>query len=145
MCWPTIGHLYCIESFFKRTIKSTLKTYHVYIFSVLLFMKVRRKRNPHWKPAYQNQQPQQKHQGLIFFKEWLRNLSLSAGLDPVLSHTEKLCIASYYRQFSMNIKVKMIKSILCFFSLDLRSLGLVLIFSSYNYASRKLSIIRCNK
>ena len=38
---------------------------------------------------------------------WLRNRSLSAGLEQVLSHSEKSCIASYYRQFSMNIKIKM--------------------------------------
>ncbi len=29
----------------------------------------------------------------------------SAGLEPVLSHTEKSCIASYYRQLSKNIKI----------------------------------------
>ena len=33
---------------------------------------------------------------------WLRIQSISVGLTPVLSHTEKLYIASYYRQFSMN-------------------------------------------
>ena len=33
------------------------------------------------------------------------------GLELVLSHTEKLCIGSYYRQFSTNIKIKLIKSI----------------------------------
>ena len=28
---------------------------------------------------------------------------MTAGLEPVLSHTEKSCIASYYRKFSTNI------------------------------------------
>ena len=28
------------------------------------------------------------------------------GLEPVLNHTEKLCIESYYTQFSTNIKLK---------------------------------------
>ena len=36
---------------------------------------------------------------------------LSAGLEPVLSQTEKLCIASNYRQFSTNIKIKIIRLI----------------------------------
>ena len=33
------------------------------------------------------------------FPVWLRNRLLSAGLEPVLSQTEKACIASNYRQF----------------------------------------------
>ena len=37
---------------------------------------------------------------------WLRNLLISPGLDPVLSHSEKSCMALYYRQFSTNIKIK---------------------------------------
>ena len=32
--------------------------------------------------------------------------NLSAGLEPVDSHTEKSCVASNYRQFSTNIKIK---------------------------------------
>ena len=39
------------------------------------------------------------------FPVWLRNRLISGGLEPVLSNTEKLCIASYYIQFSMNIKM----------------------------------------
>ena len=34
----------------------------------------------------------------------------TAGLEPVLSHTEKACIASYYRQKSTNVKIKITKS-----------------------------------
>ena len=40
------------------------------------------------------------------FPVWLRNRSLSAELEPVLSHTERSCIASYYKQFYINIKIK---------------------------------------
>ncbi len=39
------------------------------------------------------------------------NWLLSAGLELVLSQTEKSCIASNYRQFSTNIKIKIIKLI----------------------------------
>ena len=31
---------------------------------------------------------------------------MSSALDPVPSHTEKSCIVSYYRQFSMENKIK---------------------------------------
>ncbi len=40
-----------------------------------------------------------------------RNRELSAGLEPVLSQTQKLCIASNNRQLSTNIKMKIIKLI----------------------------------
>ena len=43
--------------------------------------------------------------------KWLRNRLKSPGLEPVLSHTDKSYIASYYRQFFTNIKIKIIKSI----------------------------------
>ena len=49
--------------------------------------------------------------GVINFPVWLRNRLLSAGLEPVLSQTEKACIASNYRQFSTNIKINIIKLI----------------------------------
>ena len=45
------------------------------------------------------------------FLVWLRNRLISIGLEPVLNHTEKSNIASYYRQFCMNIKIKVIKLI----------------------------------
>ncbi len=35
----------------------------------------------------------------------LPNRLISAGLEPVLRHTEKLCIASYYVQFYTYIKM----------------------------------------
>ena len=38
--------------------------------------------------------------GIVAFQSVL----ISAGLELVLSHTRKLCIASYKRQFSTNIK-----------------------------------------
>ena len=47
----------------------------------------------------------------IYIAVWLRNLLISAGLEQVLSHTEKSCIASYNKQFSRNIKTKIIKLI----------------------------------
>ena len=58
---------------------------------------------------------------------WLRNRLISAGLEPVPSHTEKACIASYYRQFSTK---------------DHKT-GLNLIVFNFNI-SGKLSIIRCD-
>ena len=33
---------------------------------------------------------------VLQFSIWLRNRLISGGLEPVLSHTEKLCKASYY-------------------------------------------------
>ena len=36
----------------------------------------------------------------ILLPVWLRNRFITTGLELVLSHTEKLCIASHYRQFS---------------------------------------------
>ena len=38
----------------------------------------------------------------------LRNPLISAGLEPVLSYTDKSCIVSYFIQFSMSIKLKLI-------------------------------------
>ena len=32
----------------------------------------------------------------------------SSGLGPVIGHTDKSCIASYYRRFSTNINIKLI-------------------------------------
>ena len=40
-----------------------------------------------------------------------QNRLLSTGLEPVFSQTEKSCIASNYRQFYMNVKIEIIKSI----------------------------------
>ena len=40
------------------------------------------------------------------FSVWLRNCLVSAGLEPVLSDTEKSCKASYYIKYSTNIKIK---------------------------------------
>ena len=45
------------------------------------------------------------------FPVWLRNQLLSAGLEPVLSQTEKSCISYNYRQFSTNFNIKIIKLI----------------------------------
>ena len=59
---------------------------------------------------------------LISFPVWLRNRLISAGLESALSHTEKSCIASYYKQYSTNfIKIKNIRLIptTSYVSLDL--------------------------
>ena len=53
---------------------------------------------------------------------WLRNRLISTGLEPVLSHIEKSCIASYYRQFSMNNKIKILKIIPVLVNPDLLSI-----------------------
>ena len=39
------------------------------------------------------------------FLVFIRNLLISSGLEPVIIHTKKLCLASYYNQFSKNIKM----------------------------------------
>ncbi len=44
---------------------------------------------------------------IICFPVWLRNRLLSAGLESVLKKKKKACIASNYRQFSANIKIKL--------------------------------------
>ena len=46
------------------------------------------------------------------FLVWLWNRLLSAGLEPVLSHTEKLFIASYYKNFPHVYKIKLIPVLL---------------------------------
>ena len=38
-------------------------------------------------------------EAVMHFPVWLRKLLISAGLEPVLSHIEISCTASYYRQF----------------------------------------------
>ena len=62
---------------------------------------------------------------------------LTAGLELVLSHTEKSCIASNYRQFSMNIKIKIIKA-------RANKTGFNPIIFHFDIRG-KLSIIRCDK
>ena len=42
--------------------------------------------------------------GRIVFPVSLRNRLISGGLEPVLGHTEKFCLASYYIQFSTIIR-----------------------------------------
>ena len=40
---------------------------------------------------------------VIFILVCIRNRLISGGLEPVLIHAKKLCLASYYIQFSTNI------------------------------------------
>ena len=42
----------------------------------------------------------------IYFTVLLQNRLISARLEPVLSHTQKSYIVSYYSQFSTNSKMK---------------------------------------
>ena len=43
--------------------------------------------------------------GVKMFLVLIRNRLISGGLKPVLIHTKKTCLASYYIQFSTNIKM----------------------------------------
>ena len=71
----------------------------------------------------------------IIFPLGLRNRLISAELKPIISHTEKSCIASYYREFSTNIKIKIIKLMLVCFNLKI-----------FHFNIRgKMSIIRGDK
>ena len=73
------------------------------------------------------------------FPVWLQNQLISAGLEP---HTEKSCIASYYRQFSTNMKIKVTNLKSLVFSLAFVPSG----FKSFYFNIReKLSMIRCDK
>ena len=58
----------------------------------------------------------------------------NSRLESVLSHTEKLCITSYYRQFSTNIKE----------IIRLKPVLLDQAFLKFNICG-KLSIIRCDR
>ena len=44
-------------------------------------------------------------ENFIVFPVWLRNRSISAGLEPVLSYTEKSCIESYTMFHEYKIKI----------------------------------------
>ena len=62
--------------------------------------------------------------------------------EPALSHTEKSCIASFFRQFSKSLNVRFLSLGLSPFGVN--KTGFNLIISQFN-TRRKLSIIRCNK
>ena len=63
----------------------------------------------------------------------------SADLEPVLSHTEKSCIALYYRQFSADVKIESIPVLLAL-TFGPNKTGLNLIIFHFNIHG-KLSII----
>ncbi len=48
---------------------------------------------------------------IIVFPVWLRNRLLSAELEKVHSQTKNRCIASKFRQFSTNVKIKLMRLI----------------------------------
>ena len=82
------------------------------------------------------------------FPVWPRNRLITAGLEPVLNYTEKLCIASFYRQYSTNIKLKIIKLkpvliAMAFGHAGLRKLVLNLKIFHFDIFG-KLTIIRCD-
>ena len=58
----------------------------------------------------------------IYFTVLLQNRLISARLKPVLSHTQKSYIVSYYSQFSTNSKMKNQNINVNFVSLGLRPL-----------------------
>ena len=60
---------------------------------------------------------------IIIFPVSLRKRLISGGLEPVLNHNEKLCIAWHYIQFSTNTKCTFINQ---FFNPRLKKLGLIL-------------------
>ena len=87
---------------------------------------------------------------LISLPVWVRHQLIYAGLERVPSHMEKLCIVSYYVQFSENKKctIMILKPVL----LDPRcirdeviKLVLILLLYIFIYFRIKLFIIRCNK
>ena len=43
---------------------------------------------------------------VIFIPIWLRNRLISAGLELVTVMLKKTCIASYYKKYSVNVKIK---------------------------------------
>ena len=47
----------------------------------------------------------------MYFQYGFETYILSVWLEPVLSHTEKSWITLNYKQFSMNIKIEIIKLI----------------------------------
>ena len=59
----------------------------------------------------------------LVFPVWPRNRLISGRLEPVLSHTEKSCLASYYRQFFHEYLIKNHKIHTSFVGHGLRSLG----------------------
>ena len=76
------------------------------------------------------------------FPVWPRNLLVSAGLEPVVSLTEKLCIVLDYRLFSSNYKLKKHITVTSFVSMAFGAINLIgFSFTIYG----KESIIRCDK
>ena len=79
---------------------------------------------------------------LNMFPVWLRNINnrlISGSLEePVLCHTKKLYIASYYRPFSTDIKIKIVKSI----HLGANKTGFILMIFHFSIRGKLSSIIR---
>ena len=78
-------------------------------------------------------------------KKWLSTRLISGGLELVLSHTEKSCIVSYYRQFFTNIKIKLLKLKPVLLVPRGRSPRLLSNYFFYFNIHRRLSLIRWDK
>ena len=76
-----------------------------------------------------------------YFPVWLPNRLISAGLEPVLSHTYKSCIASFSRLISIKLIPVLLALDFCSFGL---TIGFNLIIFLFNIRG-KLSLIRCDK
>ena len=80
------------------------------------------------------------------FLVWLQNQLISAVLEQVFIHSKKIGIASYYKQFYTNNRIKILKTIPVLSSLasGLLKIGLNLTIFHFNIRG-KLSIIRFDK
>ena len=78
------------------------------------------------------------HNQAQLIKAWLRHRLISGGLEPVLSHTEKSCIASYYKQLSTNNEIKN-------HTINTSFVSLGYIYFILLFVRGLLSIIRCDK
>ncbi len=92
---------------------------------------------------------QEKYRNISLFPVWLQKRLASGGLELFLRQTEKSCIASYYKQLSMNIKIKNYKINTSFVSqglwpLEANKTVCNLIIFHVNIHG-KLSMIRCDK
>ena len=71
------------------------------------------KKNRERKSHHYKIKSTEKNRGKITFQYGFdKNRLISAGIEPVLRHTEKSCILSYYTQFCTNIQIKILELIL---------------------------------
>ena len=104
-CWIRLSYFYYFVN-----LGPTAKVVQFWLFSV--------SKNHYSSRIYYNQLTLSLH-----FAVQLRNRSISGGQEPVLIHTEKSCIVSYYVQLSTNIKMYSHNIKTSFLSPCLRHLG----------------------